>query len=184
MRYYISYPENLVLFETYFKAIKLFAKVIGKIALQAPLLITGYLMANYILNKTSNLLVHLGFTICIAYLCYLAIYFVKGIIISLRSNRNYFWVPILLIMVFFVCMLPVLILLQTDFKFINALTTNNLLQPVIVFIYFIYAYSRYSFLKNVAPRSVYIFYQAGISITNRLLHFRIPGSVTRIIFGK
>jgi len=184
MNHYRSYPENKLLFDTNIIVIKLIVKFITQITLQAPLLVTGYLFTNYLLNKNINLLIRIGLSICFAYIIYTLIYFMKGIIISLRFNKSLWWVPALLILAFFVCVLPILIVLQLDTRFITVLKANHFFPPLIVLIYFTYTYNRYCFLKNVAPRSVSTIYKAGISITNSLHHFKSAGLVTKIVFGR
>jgi hypothetical protein len=184
MNHYRSYTENQMLFDTNINVLRLFIKWIGKILLRLPLLVAGYLITSYTLGQGNNLLLHLAFTITCAYITYLAIYFAKGVMISLKLNRSFWWVPILAIVVFFVCVLPILILLKSDFNIIKTINSTNYLPGIIVLTYSIYTFSCYRFLTDIAPRHVYTVYKAGIIVADKLFNFRMPRVVTKTIFGK
>lgn len=135
-----------------------------------PLLIAAYLIANKMSDLYSNdVFIKISLTVTIAYILFSFVYFLKGLLIGLRSASRHVWVVIWIVCVLATCGVQFfLVQSQLEILFEARRVANNVVWSwvgagaVAVLIY-----SHYQFLTNVAPRSVFWSYQIGFSVVQR-----------------
>src|SRR5436309_362501 len=93
---YIVWNEGQSLFDTTIKGLWFFIKLAFKLLIYFPLVFTGYIIAAKLLDKNAHGLLWIGTIVFFAYLIYLFLYFLKGIILALKFHGNLIWVPLLL----------------------------------------------------------------------------------------
>lgn len=99
---------------------------------------------------------------------YLFLYFLRGVILSLKFRHNLLWLPLFFIAVTFACVLPVWLIWDTARNLIVKMGGDETMQWIFAIAFFIYIYMRYNFLKNIAPVFAFPAYHAGFYITNSL----------------
>jgi hypothetical protein len=148
---------------------RLLISVLYSAFIYVPLLIFGYYLANQMSPLYSgDIFIKVALTLLIAYLLFASIYFLKGILIALRSGGRFSWILIWILCVMFTCAIQTVIA-QSWFE--DFLAGTNLSHyeiwswfgsAIIAFI----IYSHYRFLTNVAPRSVFWSYELGFLFGN------------------
>jgi len=76
------------MFDNYLNILWKVAKWLFKALVYFPLIITSFIIVSSVMNKESSSLLGLAVTILVAFILYLVVYFVKGILICLKSNRK------------------------------------------------------------------------------------------------
>ena len=104
---YNVWNEGQSLFDTTVRGLWFFVKLAFKVLIYFPLIFTGYIIAAKFLDKQTSGILWIGTIMFIAYVLYLFIYFMKGVVLVLKFHKNILWLPLLLIAVFFTCIVPV-----------------------------------------------------------------------------
>lgn len=167
-----NYDDGQVLFNRILFAFAVAVKIVLKLIVYSPLLLTGWFIAKQILSPDANIIWWIALILIFATLTYFIIYFLKGVLIALKHNHNWLWLPLFLFCVAFTCALPVWILFDPLTNFISGYTQTNqqLLTWIFVLAFGLYVYSRYHFLTNIAPSIAFPYYRRGIVITSNLLN--------------
>ena len=167
-----NYDDGQILFNRVLFAFTIAIKIILKIIIYSPLLYIGWLIANQILTANTNKILWLALILIFATVIYFIIYFLKGVLIALKHNHNWLWLPLFLFCVAFTCALPVWILFDPLTNFISRYTQTNqqLLTWIFALAFGLYVYSKYHFLTNIAPTIAYPYYQRGINMTMHSLN--------------
>ncbi|PSL36174.1 hypothetical protein [Chitinophaga ginsengisoli] len=169
------------MFDNYLNILWKVAKWLFKALVYFPLIITSFIIVSSIMNKESSSLLGLAVTILMTFILYLAVYFVKGILICLKSNRKLLWILPFIICVAFTCILPVYLVLDPIGYLVqhssHSNTPNNIFKWLFSLAFGVYVYYRYDFLKNIAPPIAFPAYQAGIDITMLIINrsYRVKG---------
>lgn len=148
-------------------------KVILKIIVYSPLIFLSWLITKQLLSANADKLIWIGLMLIFSIAFYLIIYFLKGMLIALKNNRNLFWIPLFICCVILTCVLPVWIVFEPLENFFNRYTETNqqLLTWICALAFGFYVYSKYHFLTNIAPAKAFPYYQRGIIVTNHFLRF-------------
>ncbi|AWO02091.1 hypothetical protein DLD77_10485 [Chitinophaga alhagiae] len=149
------------------------AKWLFKALIYFPLIITSFIIVSSIMKKEVSSLLGLAVIILVSFILYLLVYFVKGILICLKSNNKLLWILPFIICVSFTCILPVYIVLDPVGRLVQSSsrsgTSYDILKWIFSLAFGVYVYFRYDFLTNIAPSVAFPAYQAGISITMSIL---------------
>lgn len=167
--YYMNYNSGQYLFDRCLNAIFFAFKLMFKGIVYFPLLVTGYLLTTLILQKHDHALAWIGLVLLFAFILYALVYYLKGILVALKSRRNLLWIPIFLLCVGYTCVAPVWIMFGTIEKLMFEVSKEQgtLLTWLFSFAFGCYIYSRYQFLINNAPNFIAAIYQAGINTVVR-----------------
>ncbi len=161
--------EGQSLFDTTIFGLWFFLKLAFKLLIYFPLVFTGYIIATKLLDKQAHGILWVGTILFMAYVIYLFLYFLKGIILVLKFHRNLLWLPLLLIAISFTCILPVWLTWDTATNLILKLGGNTTIQWIFAIAFGAYIYFRYNFLTNIAPRAVFPAYDAGVHFTRMIV---------------
>ncbi|HEX5152796.1 MAG TPA: hypothetical protein VFW07_15200 [Parafilimonas sp.] len=165
--------DGQMLFDRILHAFVITVKMVLKIVVYSPLICLSWLFTNQLLSAKTDIIIWLGLMAIFSVAFYFIIYFLKGVLIALKNNRNLFWIPLFIFCVIVTCILPVWIVFEPLKSFFNRYTETNqqLLTWICAFAFGFYVYGRYHFLTNIAPAKAFPYYQRGIIITNHFLRF-------------
>ena len=167
-----NYNDGQLLFDRVLFAFVIVVKTFLKIIVYSPLLFIGWLITKQILDTTTDKIFWLALILLFAVILYFIIYFLKGVLIALKYNRSWFWVPLFIFCVALTCIFPVWVVFEPLSNFIGRYAQSN--QQVLTWIFALafglYVYSKYHFLTNIAPTSAYPYYQRGINIAMHSLN--------------
>ena len=166
---YTMWNEGQSLFDTTINGLWYFIKLAFKLLVYLPLVFTGYIIASQFLSKQAHGMLWIATILLIAYLMYLFMYFLKGIILVLKFNRNLLWLPLLLIAVSFTCILPVWLIWDSATNIVLNMGGNITIQWIFAIAFGVYIYFRYNFLSNVTPTSALPACNAGIHFAAMIL---------------
>jgi hypothetical protein len=167
------YSDGQILFNRILSALLFSLKLILKLLVYSPLLFLSWFLANALLHDQVNKIIGLVLVLLLSYILYFVIYFFKGVLIALKFNGNFLWVPVFICAVLFTCAIPMYVIFDPVKTFIDRYADANqyLLTWIFTAAFGLYVYSKYYFLTNIAPVAAYPYYQRGIIITNHLLTF-------------
>ena len=165
--------DGQILFDRILFAFTITIKVILKVVVYSPLIFLSWLITNQLLAENTDKVIWIGLMLIFSVALYFSIYFLKGMLIALRNNRNLFWIPLFICCVILTCALPVWIVFEPLENFFNKYTETNqqLLTWICALAFGLYVYSKYHFLTNIAPAKAFPYYQRGIIVTNHFLRF-------------
>jgi hypothetical protein len=129
-----------------------------------PLLMIAYRIAETIkITYSNNSIIQIGLTLGFTYFLYSIVYVLKGIMIGLRDMKYKMWIPIWIVCIIFTCGLQILI---SQYQLQDYFNSNNVANYTVwswlgSILLGIFVYSHYSFLTNIAPRSVFWAYKKG-----------------------
>jgi hypothetical protein len=150
------------------------AKWLFKALVYFPLIITSFIIVSSIMKKEASSLLGLAVIILVSFILYLLVYFIKDILICLKSNNRLLWILPFIVCVTFTCILPVYIVLDPVGHLVQSSShsgsPNNILKWVFSLAFGVYVFFRYDFLTNIAPSIVFPAYQAGVNITASILN--------------
>lgn len=135
-----------------------------------PLLILGYWIASSMSSLYSDeMIIKISLTLLFAYLGFGLIYFLKGILISLRASKNRLWMLIWLVCVATTCGFQFFFVQYNLEEFlgnrdVSHFTMWSWLGAVLVSLLI---YGHYKFLTNVAPGLVFPFFNAGFKMVTK-----------------
>lgn len=149
------------------------AKWLLKALVYFPLFFTSFIIVSSIMKKEITSLLGLSIVLLVSFILYLLVYFIKGILICLKSNNRIVWILPFIICVGFTCILPVYLVLDPIAYLVkspsHAQTENNTVKWIFSIAFGVYVYYRYDFLTNAAPSIAVPAYKAGIDITTAIL---------------
>src|SRR5687768_15233980 len=90
--HYLFFISEQYLFDRCFQAIWSLIKLLFKLVIYSPMIITGYFLSNNILGKSDSVIIWTALILLFACMIYMISYFIKGIIIGLLAVRNFFWI--------------------------------------------------------------------------------------------
>ena len=137
--------------------------------LLSPVLIAGMFVAviviQYVLGIKDSPSLFFLFTAGFSYLIYCLVFFLKGLMLALKSNGRPFWVLLYVLCIGITCILPFFFIYQlfSSFSEKNPQSEQELmiwgvaLGGLVSYL----AYQKYKFLTDIAPRSVFWAYNAG-----------------------
>jgi hypothetical protein len=132
-----------------------------------PLLAFSYSLVTKISPLYSNdIYIKVGLTGIVAYLLFSFVYFLKGVLIGLRNNRQIIWIAVWIICVIATCGIQAILgqnFLESLFRD-RHIANYELWSWIGASAIIILIYSHYQFLSNVAPRSVFWCYKTGFSM--------------------
>ena len=170
---YIHYSSGQYLFGRCLNGIFIAFKLLFRAVIYSPLLITGYFIATKILSKEDSGLIWLGLVLVFAFFIYLFLFFLKGMMIALKSRGNFLWLLLFALCVMYTCVAPVWISFDDIEKLMLHLSKEE--APTLTWLFSAamagYIYSRYQFLLNIAPAIAAVPYQAGLN----LIYFLMRG---------
>lgn len=132
-----------------------------------PLLILGYWIATSMSSLyNGEMIIKIALTLFFAYLGFGLVYFLKGMLISLRASKNKLWILIWLVCVSTTCGFQFCFVQYNLEEFLGNrnvahFTLWSWLGAVLVSILI---YGHYKFLTNIAPGSVFPFFNAGFKL--------------------
>jgi hypothetical protein len=167
---YIIYALEQYLFGQCLYAIWIIIKLIFRAIVYYPLLITGYLIVTKILDRNDQALAWIILVLLSTFILYQLIYFIKGMLITMKARKNYLWIFLFMVCVGFTCVVPTWLFMVAVKGIIFALSKENtgIISGMIAVVFGLYIYSRYLFLTDVAPSIVYPAYQLGILLASQL----------------
>lgn len=172
-----SYDDGQILFDKTLSGFATIIRMLLKIIVYSPLLFISGLLTKQITGNNTAIILKLALVLLLAVILYYFIYFLKGILIALKYNRNLFWMPLYIVCVLITCILPVWIIFEPLQTLISRYTETNqqLITWICALAFGFYVYSKYHFLTNIASSKAFPNYQSGISVTNHFLT-SLPGS--------
>jgi hypothetical protein len=156
--------------------INIFARIaiwLFKALVYCPLIFTSfYIIFSFMKGETSSLM-GLGLVILFSLILYFIVYFLKGVIICLKSNNRIIWLLPFIFCVAFTCILPVYIVLDPIGSLVksssHSQTEHSTIKWIFSITFGVYVYFRYDFLRNISPSTAFPAYQAGIDFTTTIL---------------
>lgn len=147
--------------------IRTILSILYSVFVYAPLLVLSYFLVNEISALYSNdVYIKIGLTAIVAYLLFSFVYWLKGILIGLRTNGQSLWIVVWAICVMATCGIQAIIgqnLLETFFRE-RQIANYDVWSWIGASAILILIYSHYQFVSNVAPRSVFWSYKAGFAM--------------------
>lgn len=143
---------------------RIFLSLVWGAFVYVPLLVLGYWIASRMSSLYSDeMIIKISLTLLFAYLGFGLIYFLKGILISLRASKNSLWILIWLVCVAATCGFQFFFVQYNLEEFLGNrnvahFTLWSWLGAILVSILI---YGHYKFLTNIAPGSVFFFFNTG-----------------------
>ncbi|HYF68624.1 MAG TPA: hypothetical protein VD884_10830 [Ohtaekwangia sp.] len=162
---------------------RLFLSIVWGAFVYVPLLMLGYWIASKMSHLYSNeMFIKIPLTLLFAYLGFGLIYFLKGVLISLRAARKGRWILIWVVCVAATCGFQFFFVQYNLEEFLRNRNVANFtmwswLGSIVVSILI---YGHYKFLTNIAPGSVFPFFNAGF----RMMAKRSRGAEVSDLPGK
>ncbi len=138
-----------LLFYWCFKAILAALRLLFKAIMYSPQLITGYFLCRLYLTKADTALLWLTAIVLIACLIHFLILLLKQIIIALRNNGNFLWIPLLLVCTAYTCILPVWMVFNSVKYLMHYVSAEKAIPLTWLFsiAFGVYLYFRYDFFN-------------------------------------
>jgi hypothetical protein len=167
-----NYNDGQILFNRALFGFIIVIKVALKIIVYSPLLLAGWLVTKQMVNLNANAILFTVLILLFAILLYFFIYFLKGVLIALKYNRNLFWLPLFIFCVALTCIFPVWVVFEPLTNIIGRYAQSNqqFLTWIFASTFGLYVYSEYYFLTNIAPTVAYPYYQRGINMAMHSLN--------------
>lgn len=147
--------------------IRMIISVLYSAFIYVPLIVLSYFLVSKISALYSNdVYIKVGLTAIVAYLLFSLVYFLKGILIGLRTKGQSAWILVWAICVIATCGIQAIIgqnLLESFFRD-RQVANYELWSWIGSSAIVILIYSHYQFLSNVAPRSVFWSYKIGFAM--------------------
>lgn len=148
----------------------LVSSIIGalfQLVIFSPLLMLGYWLADHLHSAYSNdWTIKVALVIFFSYILYAILYFLKGMIIRLRDLKRKWWVVVWFCCVALTCGLQILIVQYQLEGYFHArrIANYSLWSLAGSLAVGAFVYLHYSFLTNIAPRSVFWAYKTGAGL--------------------
>ena len=165
--HYVPIDSEQYIFDRNQSAFGLLATWLFKALLFSPLLITGYFLASQVLQKGEAAVLWIASTFGFAYLLFLCIYFLKGMVIGLVERKNLFWIVIFLFCIAYTCIGPAWFVYYFCHNFMLRLSANvgNYVTWIITIATSMICYKQYDFLSDGAPIVALLTYRLGYRVT-------------------
>jgi hypothetical protein len=150
--------------------LRLFLSLAWGAFVYVPLLMLGYWIASNMSSLYSNeMLIKIPLTLLFAYLGFGLIYFLKGMLVSLKASGKRSWILIWVLCVVVTCGIQFFFVQYNLEEFLGnrnvvQFTTWSWLGATLVALLI---YGHYKFLTNIAPGSVFPFFNAGFKMATR-----------------
>lgn len=154
-----------LLFYLIIAALSIAARIFYKSLVYVPLLFGGYFVSSHILSKRENGIYWLILTVVFAYLLYLFIFFLKGMMVCLKRRHKCVWIPLFILCVVLTCVMPVWIL----HNILSCIMTNQTVVWILSGGFGYFVYLKYQFTSDTPPASATPFYQAGVQLVATML---------------
>lgn len=167
---YTHYNSEQYLFDRNLGGLWGFGKLLFRTLLYLPLLFTGYVLSDLVLNKEEAAVLWMTSVVGFAFALFLFLYVLKGMIVALQKAGNLLWVPIFLICIAYACMVPAWLVFQTIDKFMLRLSpdTGRIFTWMIAAATALFSYRRYNFLTDNAPGLALPLYRVGYWLAKKL----------------
>jgi hypothetical protein len=164
---YIAYYSGQYIFDRLSSGVLMALKVAGNCIVYFPQLFTGYCITRCILNKQDNGITWVLLTMLFAFILYLFVFFLKGILIVLKTKKNFWWLPLFILCALYTCVLPVMLFFGLLHKAAFYFTIDHAdeLSWLFAIVACSYLYSKYAFLTDCCPKIALPGYRAGVSIS-------------------
>src|SRR5215471_3486702 len=123
--YVRSSDDGQILFHRILFAFAITIKVILKIIVFSPLIFLSWLITKQLLTANTDKIIWIGLMLIFSIALYFIIYFLKGMLIALRNNRNLLWIPLFICCITLTCVLPVWIVFEPIEALFNRYTEAN-----------------------------------------------------------
>ena len=110
-----TYDDGQIIFNRILFAFIVVIKIILKAIVYSPLLFLSWIMAKQILNANTDVILWIALILVFVAVFYFIIYFLKGVLIALKHNHNFIWIPIFICCVIFTCVLPVWLVFEPTY---------------------------------------------------------------------
>lgn len=160
MKTYYHTSEGQLVFDRTFAFVPFIWNLLVKAFIYCPLWLTGYILCRQLLPAGAKGYYWVGCIILIAACLYCLLFVFKGLTIALRCRRNPIWLLLLAIVIAYTCIPPGIVaydLLRSNIPY--AWLTWALSIGAGLF-----AYSKYRFLEDLVPQSMWGFYMTGLRI--------------------
>jgi hypothetical protein len=149
---------------------RLFLSIVWGSFVYTPLLMLGYWAASKMSSfYTNETLIKIPLMLLVAYLVFALIYFMKGVSVSMKASGKRWWIPFWILCVLVTCGLQFFFVQYNLEEFlryrgVSHFQTWSWIGAALVAILI---YSHYKFLTNIAPGSVFPFFNAGFQMARR-----------------
>lgn len=160
MKAYYHTSEGQLVFDRTFALVPFLWNLLVKAFIYSPLWLTGYIISRQLLPANAKGYYWVGCIVLIGGCLYCVLFFLKGLIIALRSRRNPVWILLLALLVAYTCIPPGIVAFD--------LLRGKIAYPWLTWTLSVgaglFAYSKYRFLEDRVPQSVWGFYMTGLRI--------------------
>jgi hypothetical protein len=146
---------------------RLFLSIVWGAFVYVPLLMLGYWIASNMSSLYSDeMLIKIPLTLLFAYMGFGLIYFLKGMLISLKASRRTWWILIWLLCVVATCGFQFFFVQYNLEEFLGNRNVAHFTawSWVGASVVAILIYGHYKFITNIAPVSVFPFFNAGFKV--------------------
>lgn len=160
MKSYYQNSEGQMIFD---KTVGLFPFFFGlfiKVFVYFPLLLTGYIIARWLLPPGAKGCYWVGVIIAIAVVLYSALFIVKGVLIALRARRHWAWILLALVCISYTSIPPAMLVHHFVKGHLNFAWVEWTLSISIGYL----SYSRYHFLVDRVPERMWGLYATGLRL--------------------
>lgn len=160
MKTYYHTSEGQLMFDRTFALVPFFWNLLVKAFIYSPLWLTGYIICRQLLPKDAKGYYWVGSIVLVAACLYCLLFILKGLIIALRFRGKPIWVLLLALLVAYTCVPPGIV----AFDLLRGKIPYPWLTWALAFGAGLFAYSKYRFLEDRVPQSVWGFYMTGLRI--------------------
>src|SRR5688572_4515591 len=100
---YTHYDSEQFLFDRTMSGLWAIGKLLFKAVAYLPLFMTGYLLADQVLENDQAAVLWMTVIVGFAFALFLLLYVLKGMIIALQKAGNLLWVPIFILCIAYAC---------------------------------------------------------------------------------
>jgi len=152
-----------------FEIVKLFLLILKIAVVFGVFIYAGYFLSQKLLGEEIDKFKIWGFTVLFTYLIFCIIYFLKGLIIGLRSKNWKLWILPWVICVLLCCVFPAFLVKSLVAGMFNITERQDILCLVLSWGAFalslLYIYRVYQFKTPTAPKVLYWSYALGLKIS-------------------
>jgi hypothetical protein len=160
MKTYYHTSEGQLVFDRTFALIPFFWKLLVKAFIYCPLWLTGYIICRQLLPADAKGYYWVGCIILVAACLYSFLFVLKGMTIAFRCRRNPAWILLFAVVVAYTCIPPGIV----AFDLLRGKIPYPWLTWALSVGAGLFAYSKYRFLEDIVPQSVWGFYMTGLRI--------------------
>jgi hypothetical protein len=164
--YYPIFSYEQYFFEKVIQVIWLLIRVAFALAMYSSMIFSGMFISRRFLTTDDSSILWIAFTALFAFLFYLLVYFIKGLIVGMAATKSSLWVPLLMIVIAYACVFPITITFPIVENVIELVSKKyeRELSWLVCLSFAFYIYSRYRFLSDNAPVVAFPCYQMGLNL--------------------